>query len=258
MTGLCQWWVWMQLLCVSEDEDTATDEASSEEAESEKQDADKEKKEDKKDELAEFEDAIKGCDRQEGLFSFYLKSDEGKVFLEIMPDQLETILLCSLTREAGDGHYFDSGSMMDSFPFVFRRAGKMIQLLQRNVRFRAEEGTTIQKAIQRGVSDSIMASAKVECKPHPERGSILVNANALFVQDIDLVAPRLNEWQKTEYSFDADNSYISLLKPFVDNVEIEVEKTKDGLKSVKEITVAKIMVQNLAEFCIGKEKFFKI
>jgi len=32
--------------------------------------------------------------------------------------------------------------------------------------------------------------------------------------------------------------------------------TKDGLKSVQEITIAKIMVQNLAEFCIGKQTTF--
>jgi CRISP-associated protein Cas1 len=31
-------------------------------------------------------------------------------------------------------------------------------------------------------------------------------------------------------------------------------KTQDGLKSVQEITIAKIMIQNLAEFCIGKSK----
>ena len=30
-------------------------------------------------------------------------------------------------------------------------------------------------------------------------------------------------------------------------------KTSDGLKSVQEITVAKIVVQNLAEFCLGKK-----
>ena len=34
-------------------------------------------------------------------------------------------------------------------------------------------------------------------------------------------------------------------------------KTKDGLKSVQEITIAKIVVQNLAEFCIGKQKEFR-
>lgn len=31
-------------------------------------------------------------------------------------------------------------------------------------------------------------------------------------------------------------------------------KTRDGLKNVQEITIAKIMVQNLAEYCIGKIK----
>ena len=35
-------------------------------------------------------------------------------------------------------------------------------------------------------------------------------------------------------------------------------KTKDGLKNVQEITVAKIMVQNLAEYCLGKEKEFRV
>jgi len=35
-------------------------------------------------------------------------------------------------------------------------------------------------------------------------------------------------------------------------------KTKDGLKSVQEITIAKIMVQNLAEYCLGNQKEFRI
>jgi len=35
-------------------------------------------------------------------------------------------------------------------------------------------------------------------------------------------------------------------------------KTQDGLKSVQEITVAKIMIQNLAEYCTGKQKEFRI
>jgi len=35
-------------------------------------------------------------------------------------------------------------------------------------------------------------------------------------------------------------------------------KTKDGLKSCQEITIAKICVQNLADFCTGKQKEFRI
>ena len=35
-------------------------------------------------------------------------------------------------------------------------------------------------------------------------------------------------------------------------------KTKDGLKSVQEITIAKIAVTNLAEYCLGKQNTFQI
>ena len=34
-------------------------------------------------------------------------------------------------------------------------------------------------------------------------------------------------------------------------------KTKDGLKTVKEIVIAKIMITNLAEYCTGKQKEFR-
>ena len=35
-------------------------------------------------------------------------------------------------------------------------------------------------------------------------------------------------------------------------------KTRDGMKSVQEITIANIAVSNLAEFCLGKQKEFRI
>ena len=35
-------------------------------------------------------------------------------------------------------------------------------------------------------------------------------------------------------------------------------KTKEGLKLVQEITIVKIAVQNLAEYCLGKQKEFRI
>ena len=35
------------------------------------------------------------------------------------------------------------------------------------------------------------------------------------------------------------------------------KKTRNGLKSVQEITIAKIMIQNLVEFCNGKIDEFR-
>jgi len=183
----------------------------------------KEKKEEKeKKELPPFEEAIKECERVEGLFSFYINREENKVLMEILPDQFDKLFLCSLTREASDGYYFDSGSMMWDFPFFFKRIGRRVQLIYKNVRFRADERSPIRKAIERGVSNSIMGSVKIESKPHPERKSILVDARGFFVQDIDLVTYSLNERIKAEYSFDEENSYIDFVKPYPQNVEIGV------------------------------------
>lgn len=182
----------------------------------------KKKEEEKKKELPSFREAIKKCKKLEGFFSFYINEDEGKALLEILPDQFGEIFLCSLTREAGDGYYFDSGSMMGQFPFLFKRVGRIVQLIHKNVSFRADDLAPIRRAIERGVSDSIIASAKVESRPHSKTRSILVNAKAIFTQDIDMVADMLKERFKAEYSYDGENSYIDSVKPHSQNVEIEV------------------------------------
>ncbi len=187
-----------------------------------KKEEDKDKKKEEKKELPTFREAIKKCKKREGFFSFYINEDEGKVLMEILPDQFGNIFLCSLTREAGDGYYFDSGSMMSRFPFLFKRVGRIVQLIHKNVSFRADDLAPIRKAIERGVSDSIIGSTKLESRPHSTKHSILVNAKSLFVQDIAMVADTLKERMKADYSFDGDNSYIDLVKPYSQNVEIEV------------------------------------
>ena len=71
-----------------------------------------------------------------------------------------------------------------------------------------------------------------------------------------------------EYAHTKDGNIVieySLLRRFLELLERQFakerkydfrhgKKTKSGLKSVQEITIAKIMVQNLSEFCIGKHK----
>lgn len=181
----------------------------------------KEEKEDKKEKP--FDEVVKEYKVIKGLFALYQKEDEGKVFLEIKPDQFDKIFLCSVTRQAGDGYYFDSASMMGRFPFIFKRVGKKVLFIHKNVYFRAEKDAAIHRAVARGVSDSIMGSAKIESQPHPERGSILVDPSGFFIQDIAMVSYFFEEHIKeVEYVFDEDTSYFGLLKSFPENTEIEV------------------------------------
>ncbi|MFQ5799251.1 MAG: DUF5117 domain-containing protein, partial [Bacteroidota bacterium] len=178
------------------------------------------KDEKKKDEQKAFDEVIKDFKAIEGLFTLYYKEEENKVLLEIKPDQLEKIYLCSVTREAGDGRYFDSGAMVDRFPFMFKRVGKKIQFIHKNVYYRADPNSPISRAIDRGVSSSVLGSAKIESKPHPERESVLVDPGAFFLQDYDMVTYQLSE-RKIDFSFDKEESYFGALKSFALNTEIE-------------------------------------
>lgn len=201
--------------------------------------ADTAKKEEKKDEEKPFADVIKDYKAIEGLFTLYVKEEDNKVLLEIKPDQFDKIFLCNVTLEAGDGRYFDSGAMFDRFPFVFNQVGKKIQLIHKNVYYRAAPNSPIAAAVSRGVSSSIIGSAKIESKPHPERKSILVDPSGFFLQDYGLVGYFLSEFAKVEFSFDKEESYFGTLKSFPLNTEIEtVIHFKSGKPKPTNSTIA--------------------
>ncbi|MFQ5583792.1 MAG: zinc-dependent metalloprotease, partial [Calditrichia bacterium] len=153
------------------------------------------------------------------------------------PDQFETIYLMNLTRESGDGSLFGGAAMLGSFPFYFQRVGKKVQMLEKNVRFRAEENQPMERAIQRNLSNSVFASAKIASQPHPERGSILIDASDLFLKDVAGVSQQSGK-AKMGYSFDKSNSYFSKLKSFPRNSDVEVTLHFKSSKPQKVFTLA--------------------
>jgi hypothetical protein len=181
----------------------------------------------KKKEKKAFDEIVEDFEKIEGLFTFYRKDDEGKVYLEIRPHQFEKTYLCGVTREAGDGFYFDSAAMTPSFmtygfPFILKRIGPQVQFLHKNVYIRADEGTPLSRAVEKGITNALLSSAKIiESKPHPTRNSILVDASALFVQDITMVSAALGA-RKLKYGFDSKTSHFGQVKSFPANSEIDV------------------------------------
>ena len=65
-----------------------------------------------------------------------------------------------------------------------------MQLVARNVKYTAQAGTPEARAVEDAFSDSLLATAPVVSQPHPERKSILVEANALFFADMPGAASR--------------------------------------------------------------------
>lgn len=168
-----------------------------------------------------FAEAVEDFTVIEGLFTFYHEEETGKVYMEILPEQLEKIYLCNITREAGDGALFDSGAILGEFPFLLRKVGKKIFFLEQNLKFRADGSAPLQQVLERDISDALKGSAKIASAPHDTRGSFLIDAQDLFLEDIGEVG-RLTGRAKMSYSLDKGNSYFSLLKSFPHNSELEI------------------------------------
>lgn len=170
-----------------------------------------------------FGEVVKDCNAIEGFFTFYHDESEGTYFLKILPEQLDRIFLCSITREAGDGTYFDSASMLTSFPFEFKRVGNKVLFIQKNLRVRVTGDSGLQKAVSRGVSDSIMGVAEIKGAADPNDGGVAVDPTGFFIQDIGMVSQSLKEHRGgLAYSFDAATSYFKAVKSFPKNSEVQV------------------------------------
>jgi len=104
------------------------------------------KKAEKPEEEKAFADVVKDMEVIKGLFTFYRKADDNKILMEILPDQLDKMLLFAASIDQAVGERGLYASMMGGdFPFVFHRVGKNIQWVMKNTRFIAASGTPAAK-----------------------------------------------------------------------------------------------------------------
>jgi hypothetical protein len=169
--------------------------------------------------LRSFAEVSKDAKELPGLFRVWQKDD--KVWLEIEPAQFDHAFFLSTNLDQGLGESgFYGGSMSSSLsrrfgaPVIvnFRKVGTNVQLIARNVKYTAQPGTPEARAVADAFSDSLIASAAIASQPHPERKSVLVEANSLFLADLPGAAMRLEQTYKQAYAFDARNSFFGQVR----------------------------------------------
>jgi hypothetical protein len=169
-----------------------------------------------------FEKAVKGAKELKGLFTVYVKEDENKYLLEIAPDQLEVTFLLNPTLVSGVGQGFIyPADMLPEYPVAFHRVGKTVQLIHRNALFRADAASTLHKPASMAAPDAIIAQAKIESFPHPERKSVLVDLGSLVLNDLEGMSLALKAVFEAPYQMDKDASSLVFLKAFPQNVDFE-------------------------------------
>ena len=169
--------------------------------------------------------SVKDAKETEGLLRVWQKDD--RVWIEVAPDQLDKPLFfkSNINQGIGEGRIF-GGAM--NYPMgvaqvvVFHKVGNTMQLIAKNTKYTAKEGTPEARAVAAGFSDSLLAVAPVVAQAHPTRKSWLIDANALLLADIPMAATQLERTYRQPYGFDARNSSFGKVTGADDNVTVEV------------------------------------
>jgi hypothetical protein len=173
--------------------------------------------------LKPFKEMIKDKVVVEGLFTFYRDTTDNSVLMAIRPEQMGPYFLCDMAKSTADGSLYDTGPLGRSFPFFLQRVGKNIQLLEKNLLFRADSASVMSAAVKRGISDHLFATLPIKSEPQDSTKAILVDPNDLFIRDADNIGYFLGQQLRLGVNFDAPNSYYETIKSFPHNSEIDVK-----------------------------------
>jgi Met-zincin/Domain of unknown function (DUF5117) len=171
--------------------------------------------------LKPFDQLIKDTTPYDGLFKLYHNPKTGRMYAEILPDQLEQKYLSTITLESGIGEQsLYRGMPIADFLFTLRQVNNTIQLVVPNTYFRAEAGTPHRRLVEQSFSESILIVMPIRSQ-HTERKSVVVDFTPVLLGDLAGLTPTITEALGSPYTIDPNKSYIGTTKAFPLNLDIE-------------------------------------
>lgn len=163
-----------------------------------------------------YKDVLKDAKAIPGYFTLHRKDE--KVWIEIRPEQLDKpfFFAVNVPRSLGERGLY--GSQMsgpwlapggDNQVAVWKKIGNQVQLIAKNTRFFAAEGTPQARFVEESFSDSLIASAPVAAAPHPDTKAIVVEGNALLFGDIMGYGTVIERAFRMPFALDAKNTSFS-------------------------------------------------
>src|SRR5262245_1746832 len=167
----------------------------------------------------DFQSVVKGAKEHDGFFKLYQKEDN--LYAEIQPFQLNQQWLCSISVAKGGGLGGHMLNFDEEWVLSFKRVGDKVQLIRRNVHFKAKSGSPVSKAVETTYTDSILMALRI-VTINPSKQAVLINLNDIFMTNFaqlpfGLMDPNRSGWHK--------------VKPCPKNVELQVQATFAGGRS---------------------------
>jgi hypothetical protein len=173
-------------------------------------------KQDGEKKFRDFAEVIKGAEKTEGLFTLYRKDEH--LYAEIKTQQMDQPFLAPIAIARGMASAGNPLNFGDEWVLSFRRAGDKIQVLRRNVHYKAPDNTPLSKAVKQNFVDSIvMALPIVTIDPNGQ--APLIDLAEIFLTDFAELGMG---------SLDRNRTTWHKIKAFPNNLELEVEATFTG------------------------------
>ena len=168
--------------------------------------------------LPSFATVVKDARRIEGPLTLWQKDD--KVWIELLPAQFGQPFLLSPKIKSGISEAWVLGGLMAyavngaGGPQVveFLRVHDQVRLQARNTEIMAKAGTPEARAVADAYSHSLLGAVPVVSQPHPERKSVLVEANGVFLSDLQGIGMKLQRGLRQGYALDRRNSVITAVR----------------------------------------------
>jgi hypothetical protein len=120
-----------------------------------------------------------------------------------------------LSRGVGEQGVY-GGMMLGDQIVEWKRIGNAVQLIAKNYAFTAGRNAPIAQGVKEGFTDSLLGATTVVSQPHPERKTVLIDANALLLTDIPVGERFTTGIHMRSYTFDAKNSSFEAVRNSAD------------------------------------------
>ncbi len=155
-----------------------------------------------------------------GLIPLYQKGT--KLYGEISSSNFnkDFIVLISIARGISQGSLLGgmSWGFGDDWIWQFRKVDERIQIIRRNVRFKAKAGSPAAKAVKLAYTDSVLYALPIVTTG--PKGGYIVDLSAVFMSDLPQISSQL-----PGFAFSPTKSSWAAVKGFKDNIELEVAAT---------------------------------
>jgi hypothetical protein len=165
----------------------------------------------------DFNEVTRGAEKTEGLFTLYKTGDH--LYAEILPHQFNQPLIVPVTLARGMGMAGYPLDQFDEMVITFRRVGDRIQLVRRNIHYKAPSESSLDKSVKQNYTDSILMALPIVAINPMKGGAPLIDFSDIFMTDF----AQLNLGM-----LDRSRSTWTKIKGFPHNMELEIEATFSG------------------------------